>query len=487
MTRIQVIAAVVTLGGAGLAGCSRDMTGGPRLTEPDAATHTLLYFPVSTGSPHDLARLTALQAADPTGATGVRTCDGCHADRSDPALVPPPPAITFRTFTCTGCHVTIGSGVLHDDIVALGNLAAHAGFTAFDASTPAVYDVACRNCHPRGVGVDHQPIFPLPHQNAAGTIVAACADCHTAPTDRRVLGCAGCHPHSDAPTTAGHAAVPGFSATDSALCARCHGDSTIPVAVATGHTGFPITSSSTHLGVQCLGCHQSSRPAPKAFAADFTAYTCTGCHVTLTAANGAMHDDGTALAAFHAAANVTDFTFTDAACRKCHPDGAGGAPADHPLLFPIGAGTKHTGIGCADCHGAVRTDVTQLKCVSCHADPSKTTPAHTTTSATILAFMTPPPPASCTPPAFTPTNAQCLQCHPLSQMTPVSSHPATRDTFGTGRHARGGCWTCHVSNTQVTSAASGVSYTATDFSRPASPSQSTTGCATCHSFGCGDN
>jgi hypothetical protein len=387
----------------------------------------------------------------------------------------------------------------HASVGGMTVLAVYAGLTVLDAQQRAAVDAACRGCHPAGVGVNHAPIFPLPHQNAAGTVVAVCADCHVDRSSRKVLGCAACHPHSDPATATGHAAVPGFSATDSALCARCHGDSTIP-AVAT-HTSFAIEGSSRHQGLAggaCLQCHPATRPAPKTFAADFAVTTCTTCHVPLTNANLALHDDGTALAAFHLARNVTDFTFTDAACLKCHPDGSSGAPSYHPQLFPIDPASKHAGIACGDCHAAgSRSDVVNMKCASCHADPSKSPKfptVHNPTGVTVLAALTPAiTQTSCTPVAFAPTSLDCLRCHALSHVDLAANHPGGDSAFGTGRHKGAGCTTCHLATRQVAVSPAPTpppaGYTTIDFTPPANPSRTNTaGCTTCHASaaGCGN-
>ena len=171
----------------------------------------------------------------------------------------------------------------------------------------------------------------------AGTIVAACRDCHPSTADRTVLGCAVCHAAVDLqPTPAqAHVLVPDFdpsatSTTASALCARCHGDGTVPVKVA-AHAAFPITTGfhSGADGGKCLSCHSASRTDPhKTFAADFTQPNCIGCHVAtkaVVAGFDVLHDDTTALATFHAAANQV-FDSTATACLGCHPGGSGGAP-----------------------------------------------------------------------------------------------------------------------------------------------------------------
>ncbi len=473
-----------------LLACSKktDSSSAPWLTMPDLNVHSARFFPVSPGDVHG-----------PPAGQPLTTCDQCHADRSS-GVEPYPPATSFKTFTCTGCHVEIRPGVFHDDIAALATLADHVNQVGFDPTQPLAYDQACLHCHPSGIGVDHALVFPLPHQDSTGTVVAACTDCHVSPTDRTVLGCAACHPHDQAATATAHAAVPEFDATGttaaSALCVRCHGDSTVPVQVA-AHASFPIGAGTRHSGSTggaCLTCHPASRAAPKTFAADFSQPSCTGCHVQTSAG---FHDDGTALASFHAAAGVTSFQFTTAACLQCHPDGAGGAPPYHPQLFPIDLASKHAGIGCSSCHGPNRADITQLQCASCHADPTKSpnfpTQHPSVNGIAILVVLTPPPPTNCAPsPLPTLQSPDCLMCHALSHVDQVElTHPAGDTAFGHDQHRAAGCFTCHVVQAQVTAtvtpptqAPSG--YPAIDFTQPNAARQSSPGCATCHSYGCGN-
>ena len=472
-----------------LLSCGTEDRSASWLTEPTLAGHSARFFPIGPGDVHG-----------PAAGQALTTCNACHADRSS-GSAPYPPAASFETFTCTGCHVEIRPGVFHDDIAALGALLTHGNKTVFDPAQPLAYDKACYGCHASGVSVDHAKVFPLPHPNAAAT-VAACSDCHASQTDRAVLGCAACHPHDQPATATAHAAVPDFVAgtapAASASCARCHGDSTVPVRVA-AHARFPIGAGTTHSGAAggaCLSCHPAVRAAPKAFAADFTQPSCTGCHAQTAAG---FHDDGAALATFHTAQGVTGFAFTTADCLRCHPDGTGaGAPSYHPQLFPIGPGSKHDGIACSACHGANRADVAQLQCASCHADRTKSpnfpTQHPTASSIAILVVMTNPPAANC---AATPlpalTSADCLKCHALSNVDLVQSpgvHPGGDSGFGKSPHKGAGCLTCHQTTKKITAPVTPApaGYTTIDFTKPTNPSRtSTAGCVNCHSNGCGGN
>jgi predicted CXXCH cytochrome family protein len=429
-------------------GCGKQEATAPWLTMPGATAHAA-HFPIASGDTHG-----------PGVGQASADCNGCHWDK---AAAPPGPSATFKVFTCTSCHVLLRSGLYHDDPQAsFSAWHAAAGVNAFDATVAAAsltgvakLDAACRSCHPGGIAVDHATRFKLPHQDSAGTIVAACADCHVNPADRTQLGCASCHPHDLPATATGHARVPDFSATDSALCARCHEDGKIPVAVsahAAGANGFVI-GTGLHAGATggaCLDCHDQAKAAPRAFVADFSATNCVHCHVTV--GGTALHHDLASLTTLHAP--VASFTNTvtslglSAACLSCHADGAGGLPANHP--FPAGAGTSHAGIACSACHTnpADRTDLTAFACASCHAGlttPPTLATAHAITGYAITTYL------RAATAGGTRTTVQvnmadsqsCLRCHADSQVDRIAAHPAADSSFGTGSHHGAGCLTCH--------------------------------------------
>jgi len=475
-----------------LAACSGGGGSAPSITMPTLVTHAR-YFPIAPGDAHGPA----------PGATTV-ACNACHWD-----VVAGAPTASFRTFTCTGCH--------GDSPAATGPHSGAAGLASlvtFHTSGPAKVrvdalaaklgttfasdDASCLRCHPQGIAVvDHAPIFPLPHRDQAGTVVARCADCHVQPGDRTVLGCAGCHPHDLAATDALHASVPDFAALKgsstpaqlSSACVRCHPSGVTQVRVAdhpNAANGFAIEGAARHsgpIGGACLSCHQDLGTDPlKPLAANFKVTTCIGCHVAV-GGGATLHDNLAELTTLHA--GVTTFTSTvtakglSAACLYCHADGQAGHP---PGGFPIGAGTAHASVTCAQCHTdpANRKSLTALACLGCHqglAGAGRYPGTHLTAGAAILLTTG----TSCRTTGFSPASADCLKCHADSQADLVTSHPATQTTFGTGAHQGAGCLTCHiVLRTNKT-------YPAIDFTQPAPASQGTAGCATCHNNGCGGN
>ena len=458
------------------AGCGNSTADAPWLTAPDASLHQK-NFPIAPGDTHG-----------PLAGQASADCNGCHYDKAKAA-----PSASFKVFTCTGCHVLLRSGVWHDDTQAVfSTWHVAAGVSSFDSNVAATnvvgvapFDAACRSCHIGGIAVDHAVRFVLPHQDATATVVAKCADCHLDQSNRKVLGCAQCHPHDLAATTTGHLKVPDFQATNSTLCARCHEDGKIPVAVAshaTGAGGFTVGTGvhSGTAGGACLSCHDQNRTtAPRTFVADFKVTTCVGCHVTV--GGTAFHDDQAALATLHAA--VPDFTTTvtakgslSAACLSCHADGGAGAPANHELLFPRGTGTKHAGIACASCHGTgLRNDLTSLQCATCHNAIAGFSTRHNPVGGIAILNLYAGHVLTGTVPL---TSPNCLKCHADSQVDRVAAHSRSDSGYGRVDHYPAGCISCHA----TTRPASQKPYPAVNFTFPSPPSRTgTASCATsCH-------
>jgi predicted CXXCH cytochrome family protein len=482
--RFAAVAAVLLL-----AGCSPSGATGPWITMPSAVAHTNRYFAIAAGETHGA----------PVGETSP-ACNGCHYDK---AATPPGPSPTFKVFTCTNCHVLLRSGIYHDDPEAVIEAwHATAGVTGFAAAVAAAnvagvapLDAACLGCHPRGIAVDHAARFLLPHQDAAGTSVAKCADCHRNPADRIQLGCSSCHPHDLPASDAAHARVPDYLPNGAApaavqaasiRCARCHEDGKIPVRVAAhaaGAGGFAI-GSGAHAGSAggaCLTCHDQYKTAPRAFVADFTATNCVGCHdvvVAVTAGTNVLHGSAASLAGVHGSVAGFNALWTgpqlSIACLGCHADGAGGAPSYHEQLFPRGTGTKHAGISCTQCHGSgARNDLTQMACYGCHRTDAGFARAHAAPLNHLSSGQN----------RYTLLDltgaATCLRCHapstinPASALVPITQAGHSRGESGnnTGNHLNVGCLDCHNAQRTVGGANPGA-YQAQDFTKRS--------CLTCH-------
>lgn len=173
-TRPALLAAL--LGAALAAGVACDAP--PWLTMPSPEEHARRYFPAKAGSVH-----------------AECVCNDCHGETG-----------SFAQFDCLACHT-----------------GAHANQAEVTASHAAVADFrwesgACYGCHRNGLGVDHEPIFPIATGSHA---IAACTECHVQPGDRSVLGCAGCHGHEQAQMAAQHGGKEGY-AFESRACLRCH-------------------------------------------------------------------------------------------------------------------------------------------------------------------------------------------------------------------------------------------------------------------------
>lgn len=254
---------------AALAVAACDGAGGaPSVTMPSQDRHTARWFPTNAGSVHAAAQ-----------------CDDCHGGFD-----------SFRQFDCVHCHAG-----QHSDAAAVG--AWHAGVAGF-----AFDSAACYGCHRdgRGTFVNHAAFFPI----AAGTKheTAGCLNCHLDRANRLLLGCAGCHGHEQPVMAAVHGLIAGY-AFDSALCVRCHADAQVNRVAA--HLPLRITPGARHSGPDpvgtCLVCHPGSR-GDKPWGADFTAFTCLGCHDPFRAQLDAAH------------ARVSGYAFAN--CYSCHPSGS---------------------------------------------------------------------------------------------------------------------------------------------------------------------
>ncbi|HET6439495.1 MAG TPA: hypothetical protein VFG59_15610, partial [Anaeromyxobacter sp.] len=344
----------------------------------------------------------------------------------------------------------------------------HTGVASYQHTSTACFD-----CHPRGtspVPADHDASF-FPRGSGTAHATVGCAQCHTDfsnAKDPANFACETCHAALSGWGTA-HANVSSFTGSEqSADCLKCHGDG-VANAIST-HTKFPIQKGSTTHDTVCLQCHDTLR-TDKAFAADFSAYDCLGCHAQ--PATDSAHS------------GVAGYLYGNASCYGCHPSGTA-APANHDTaLFPaIGSTTIHAqnNVTCTECHTdlAHPDDPANFACASCHNalsgfagshDPAQNAALNGVAILTVRTSCTSSTTLSLTDPA------SCLGCHADSQVNTVASHPGDDDAFGTGAHRTAGCLTCHVAmRTDKTFA--------TDFNKSGA-TQSSPGCATCHQGGCG--
>lgn len=414
------VAGVLAASALALAACSGGGTSAPWVTDPGVAGHAR-YLPLAN------------TVHDPGAAGATIGCDDCHG-RYD----------TFRKFDCTTsrCHLPAATDAIHVGVVA-------------DYPQP-VASADCYRCHPTGVGSfpDHPRFFPI----GAGTAHdLGCARCHLAydlasRRDPANLGCAACHAQTAGFATK-HGAVKDYDAT-SPGCVRCHGDSQVDRVAA--HAQFPIAPGSTTHDTACLHCHPALR-TDKPFAADLSRFDCLGCHAQ--AATDPIHTA------------MTGYSYASSACYGCHKDGTS-APANHPLLFPIGAASAHAGVSCTACHGPNNTASpvpAAFQCAQCHQTRPGWSTAHAVTGYAILLTKSSQSDPGTPVPA---TSDRCLRCHADSQVDRVASHPGGESAFGKGQHRAAGCLTCHTA-------------LRTDKPFPAASLDSADGCRTCHPNGTG--
>jgi hypothetical protein len=125
--------------------------------------------------------------------------------------------------------------------------------------------------------------------------------------------------------------------------AGCGSSSTSATAAPFEHDGHFLVNGS-HAGLSCIDCHDASAPTFAQAAVD-----CLRCH------------EAPVVSPLHQ--GVAGFAAANAACIDCHRTGT--MAVAHEALFPIAAGTWHSAVACAECHGPTRA-VADLLCTSCH-------------------------------------------------------------------------------------------------------------------------
>ncbi|HEU4385550.1 MAG TPA: hypothetical protein VFR85_18845 [Anaeromyxobacteraceae bacterium] len=215
---------------------------------------------------------------------------------------------------------------------------------------------------------------------------------------------------------------------------------------------FPIATG-FHAAADCNDCHGGF--------ASFKEFACTTCHTEPQ--NGQMHP------------RLPGYAPDGPSCVRCHPRGTVAVPGDHATaFFPIGSGTAHADVACAQCHLDMSrpNDPTAFACYACHSALPTGWPHFDSVGG--VAILTVHPSRDATLPVDVTDPATCLRCHADSQVNAVASHPASGG-FARTEHAAAGCLTCH-SATRVDK-----SFGA-DFSVAPAPG-SGSGCGTCHGTG----
>ena len=227
-----------------------------------------------------------------------------------------------------------------------------------------------------------------------------CQVCHGAYDSFARFDCTSCHPQAQADPQHPLDLAPGY-AWGPETCYGCHPrGERAPF----DHTPrFPIAPGQVHQGFDCSACHpdRSSR----------LVFTCVTCHADADTRPR------------HAA--VPDYVHASASCYACHPDStlpAGGV--NHAPFFPIGVGTLHAGVGCAQCH-LDPADRKVLGCAECHTT-AKMDPAH----AAIAGYAN--------------DSRSCYGCHPQANLPGVDPAAHTAFPIAAGQTHQGlACATCH--------------------------------------------
>ncbi|MFZ5470871.1 MAG: hypothetical protein ACOZIN_15705 [Myxococcota bacterium] len=245
----------------------------------------------------------------------------------------------------------------------------------------------------------HEPYFPIATGTHAGI---ECNTCHGAFDSFIQFSCINCHAHQKPTVDPIHLGVVSEYTYGEQTCYACH-----PRGEALGfdHTRFfPIGPTAIHANVACTSCHLDPTNRKN--------FDCVSCHTD--AATTPRH------------AAVPDYSWTSPRCYACHPDSS--VPlngVDHTAFFPIGAGTKHQGIGCATCH----VDPNNRKvfdCISCH------THEKTATDLTHNGI-----------PNYAYASQSCYGCHPQANVVGLVNHEPFFPIAAGSKHANISCATCH--------------------------------------------
>jgi hypothetical protein len=315
-------------------------------------------------------------------------CLSCHPQ----VLADRPFGADFAVQDCLSCHE-------HEKT---STDALHAGIPFYGYESRL-----CLECHPDGTrdASFQHPLFPI----AAGTkhAAAACADCHADPTDHANVTCSSgaCHPAAE--VTPAHADVGGFDGR-SASCEACHAEG--QVFRLAQHGPFSLAAASAHFRAACRTCHPQMRTDDRPFGTDFRVSTCVDASCHPQAATATAHG------------GVSGYVYASASCRDCHPTGAAADAVDHGQKYPIGPGSSHADVTCAQCH----TDAADRKIVTCAGSCHGQTDMSTAHSGKVGGYRY--------------DGALCLKCHSDTPAFRVAKHLPFRIT-ATGRHSA--CLTCH--------------------------------------------
>jgi hypothetical protein len=320
------------------------------------------------------------------GRHAVLDCESCH-----PGMTP----TLFRQTPsrCIDCHRVDYDGVTSPDHRS-------SGFTT-----------DCQTCHQMtawtpAVMNDHDALFPI-FSGVHNRVWDACAQCHTNPSNNKIVDCLTCHEHAQSQMDPTHQGMSGYAYTTSA-CLTCHPDGTKSDFLE--HDAYFPVYSGAHNRVwdTCSQCHTN--------ASNSQVVDCLNCHEHAQSLMDPGHQ------------GMTGYSYTSTACLSCHPDGEAGDFVAHDALFPVYSGT-HNNVwdSCSQCH--VNPSNNQVvDCLNCHEHvQSLMDPVHQ--GMTGYAFSSP----------------SCLTCHPDGVAGPYLDHQSMFPIYS-GAHTQdrwNSCATCH--------------------------------------------
>jgi hypothetical protein len=354
--------------------------------------------------------------------------------------------LKFTGFALVGAHATLDCN------------ACHAGGRF--KGTPA----NCVGCHLPDYQKSTNP------NHAALAFPQTCQTCHNttawqpATFDHSTIGFPLTGAHQTLPCTQCH--VNGNYNLTTSACASCH------------MKDYQGTTDPNHVQAQlpqtCQGCHNTTSWAGATFNHATTGFTLTGAHATLQCSQCHVNGNYSLNTGACSSCHMKDFQGTTdpnhvqggfpTTCDSCHTTVSwAGATFNHNSTgFPLTG--AHTTVQCAQCHVNGNYNLTDTRCVSCHAkDFSGTTnPNHVQSG----------------------FPQQCEVCHNTTAWIPSSfDHNNTAFPL-TGKHTTVACASCHVNNNYTTVPTDCYSCHKADYQTTTDPNHTAanfpTTCQTCH-------
>jgi len=285
---------------------------GAHLAVPCVQCHTNGYGGGTPTLCYSCHQTDYLNAANPKHSPGMPTdCSTCHTTT---VWQPSTFSHTKTVFPLSGAHLAVPCAQCHTNGYGGGTptLCYSCHQTDYlNAAAPKHspgFPTDCASCHTTGAwqpaSFDHSKTnFPL----TGAHLTATCASCHVSnvyagtPT---TCGSTGCHlARYNGTTNPAHAAA-GFPLD----CQHCHTTTAWVPSTFNHTTYFPISAGSSHAPGRwtlCVDCHTVPT--------NYALFSCIDCHA---------HQPQSTVDAKHV--GQTGYTYTSAACYRCHPRGTPG-------------------------------------------------------------------------------------------------------------------------------------------------------------------